>query len=286
MIKLFSPEKLEAALFRDKLPLECMECHSLFYKTKKRILQSFDPHNELSGGFCSTKCWSNYSYKTSTTTIKCGECGKEKTIYKKEVKSINFCSSSCSATYYNRPRKRIKLKKARIVKPLVIVKCKHCGKDTTNASYCNGTCRNKDQNKFKNGSRSYAEKVLASKLKSAFPQWDIKENDREVLDGLELDIYIPHIKLAVEWNGIYHILPIKGNESLQKILKKDTTKQEMCQSLGITLIVISDRTSHKKFIEETTDDLVEKLKKWQAVGDSNPYPVAGFGDLPVPKHPA
>jgi hypothetical protein len=22
------------------------------------------------------------------------------------------------------------------------------------------------------------------------------------------------------------------------------------------------------------------------VGDSNPYPVAGFGDLPVPKHPA
>jgi len=25
---------------------------------------------------------------------------------------------------------------------------------------------------------------------------------------------------------------------------------------------------------------------WQAVGDSNPYPVAGFGDLPVPKHPA
>ena len=32
---------------------------------------------------------------------------------------------------------------------------------------------------------------------------------------------------------------------------------------GISLIVISDRTSHKKFIEETTDDLIFKLKTYK-----------------------
>jgi hypothetical protein len=80
------------------------------------------------------------------------------------------------------------------------------------------------------------------------------------LGGLELDIYIPHLKLGIEWNGIYHIEPIKGNDALQKIIGKDNKKQELCKKLGITLLVISDRTSHKKFIENTTDDLINKLK--------------------------
>ena len=261
MIKLFTDTELENARFKDTFPLECMQCHSTFYKTKKRILQVCNINNPSSGGFCSTKCWSKYSYERSTTSIKCNECGKEKVIYKKEVKPKNFCSQSCSATYYNRPRKKVKIKIPRILKPIVIVKCKYCGKDTTNSSYCNGTCRNKDQNKFKNGSRSYAEKVLATKLKSNFHKWTILENDRKILDGLELDIYIPEIKLAIEWNGIYHLLPIKGNDALQKILHKDNKKQEICKTLGINLIIISDRTSHKKFIEETTDDIVDKLKQ-------------------------
>lgn len=286
MIQLFSRQQLDDAKFKDPLPLECMWCHSTFYKTKKRILQNCISTASTAGGFCSAKCWTEYSHEHSTISIKCAECGKEKIIYKKEVKPKNFCSQSCSAVYYNRPRKRVKIKFVRVPTPPTIVKCKYCGNDTTNTKYCNGTCRNKDQNRFKNGSKSYAEKVLVSKLKSNFPQWTIVENDRKILDGLELDIYIPEIKLAIEWNGVYHLLPIKGNDALQKILQKDYTKVEKCKLLGINLIVVSDRTSHKKFVEETTNDLVVKLKKWQAVGDSNPYPVAGFGDLPTPKSPA
>lgn len=261
MIRHFTNEQLENSKFKDKLPLECMECHSIFYKTKKRILQSDYPDNPLSGGFCSSACWRTYSYKQCSIVVNCAECGKELTIYKTALKPNNFCSHTCSATYFNRPRKKVKIKTPRYIKPVVIVKCKHCGQDTTNASYCNGTCRNKDQNKFKNGSRSYAEQVLSTKLKLNFPKWNIVENDRTILGGLELDIYIPELKLAIEWNGIYHILPIKGNEALQKILHKDGLKQNMCAALGITLISISDRTSHKKFIEETTNDLVEKLKQ-------------------------
>jgi len=261
MIQLFSQQQLNESKFKDKLPLECMQCHSTFHKTKKRILQSYDVTHSESGGFCSKKCWSQYLHDRTTTIIKCTECGVEKTIYKKEVKPNNFCSQSCSAAYYNKPRKKVKIKSIRI--PIPIVKCKYCGNDTTNSKYCNGTCRNKDQNKFKNGSKSYAEKVLVFKLKFNFPKWTIVENDRKILDGLELDIYIPELKLAIEWNGVYHLLPIKGNEALQKILQKDTKKLELCKTLGINLIVVSDRTSHKKFIEETTNDLIQKLKQFE-----------------------
>jgi hypothetical protein len=65
-----------------------------------------------------------------------------------------------------------------------------------------------------------------------------------------LDIYIPEINFAIEWNGIYHLEPIKGDDMFQKILQKDNKKIELCKELGISLLVISDRTSHKKFIEE------------------------------------
>ena len=74
---------------------------------------------------------------------------------------------------------------------------------------------------------------------------------------------IPEINVAIEWNGIYHIEPIKGNDALQKILNKDSKKLELCKEKGISLIVISDRTSHKKFIEETTNDLISKLKLYK-----------------------
>lgn len=263
MIKLFSESDLNKARYNTKLPLECMYCTCIYYKTKKRIIQTFNVSNPFKGGFCSFKCWSKYNYLNTTTTINCAECAKEKIIYKRDLLKENFCSSSCSAIYYNRPRKKYNIKKIKPLATIVKINCKYCNKETINKKYCNGTCRNKDQNKYKNGSRSYAEKILVEKLKTNFPDWTIKENNREILNGLELDIYIPEIQLAIEWNGIYHIEPIRGEETLQKIIKKDNTKIEMCKQLGINLIVISDRTSHKKFIEETTNDIVEKLKQYK-----------------------
>jgi hypothetical protein len=263
MIKLFTDSDLDKSKYNTKLPLKCMHCACVFYKTKKRIIQSFNINNPTSGGFCSYRCWSDYNHLITTIIINCSECKKEKVIYKRDVCKNNFCSSSCSAIYYNRSRKKIKIKKIKIPPVIITIKCLYCNKETTNKKYCNGSCRNKDQNKYKNGSRLYAEKILVSKLKTNFSDWTIKENDRITLNGLELDVYIPDIQLAIEWNGIYHIEPIKGEEILQKIINKDNIKIEMCKNLGINLIVISDRTSHKKFIEETTDDIVEKLKQYK-----------------------
>lgn len=55
------------------------------------------------------------------------------------------------------------------------------------------------------------------------------ENDRKILDGRELDIYIPEKNLAIEFNGLYW----HKEDKVRHI-----TKTKVCESLGITLIQI------------------------------------------------
>lgn len=261
MKPLYTQEQFNNAKSRDILSLECEHCHKIFSKTKNRIQDKIKHQktNPLFGSFCSKKCSIKYLHSQNIVKILCFECKEEIEIYKSNLKEKNFCSVKCSAIFFNRPRKKIKIPKLKRMKKTT--QCKFCGKKTINKFYCNGTCRNKDQNKLKNGSKSYAEKVLCAKIKSHFPKWEILENNRTILNGLELDVYIPHLKLGIEWNGIYHIEPIKGNDVLQKIIGKDLKKQIRCNKQGISLLVISDRTSHRKFIEETTDEIINKLKQ-------------------------
>lgn len=269
MIKCFTDSEFSSATSKTLLKLKCIFCDLEFTKSKKRIIEKFDKDNPLSGGFCSTSCWSNYRKRISTTPKECSNCKKKIIVYNKELKEKNFCSLTCSASYFNSFRKVIKvpviknvggikfIKPKRVKK---INKCLKCNCDTHNEKYCGGTCRNLALNKFIRGNKSYAERVLVRKLKSEFLNWTIIENDRIILNGLELDIYIPNIKMGIEWNGIYHLKPIQGDEKFQKVVKNDTKKLELCHQLGITLLVICDLTSHKKFIEETTDDIITKLK--------------------------
>lgn len=55
------------------------------------------------------------------------------------------------------------------------------------------------------------------------------ENDRKILDGRELDIYIPEKNLAIEFNGLYWHKEDKT---------RHITKTKACEQLGITLIQI------------------------------------------------
>lgn len=189
-----------------------------------------------------------------------------------------FCSQRCSALFYNRKRwanlrkgktpiersQRGKIhvtwvtRHPRPLKPLH--RCKTCDIETKNPKYCSGTCRNKDLNRYIKGNRSKAEMALVAALKTAYPSWTIDENNRSILDGLELDVYIPEIKLAIEWNGIFHFEPIRGHDGLERVMRKDDHKVERCRELGIELIVICDRTSHDAFIRETVAELVLRLK--------------------------
>ena len=75
---------------------------------------------------------------------------------------------------------------------------------------------------------SFPEQALLYYIKSVFT--DALSSDRKILDGKELDIYIPSIQVAIEFDG----------SKWHKKLDKDIAKNELCKQKGITLIRIRD----------------------------------------------
>ena len=75
---------------------------------------------------------------------------------------------------------------------------------------------------------SFPEQAILFYLKKIYP--DAEGSNRTVLDGKELDIYIPSINTAIEYDG----------ERYHNNTKKDEKKNKMCAELGITLYRIRE----------------------------------------------
>ena len=82
---------------------------------------------------------------------------------------------------------------------------------------------------------SLFEKEVYKYIKSILnDQIEIIENDRKVLDGKELDIYMPKLKLAIECDGLfYHSVGVGGKDESYHL-----DKTNRCEELGIDLIHI------------------------------------------------
>lgn len=84
------------------------------------------------------------------------------------------------------------------------------------------------------------ESVLANIVQELFKNYTIYRNYRpEILEGLELDIYIQELKLGIEYQGIQHIKPVKqwgGEENLKIRKEHDQRKAELCKKNNIELI--------------------------------------------------
>lgn len=69
-------------------------------------------------------------------------------------------------------------------------------------------------------------------------------NDRQVLKGRELDIYVPSMNLAIEYHGLYW-----HSAACQKDPKHDMKKHHECERLGISLVsVYEDEWRDKQVI--------------------------------------
>lgn len=74
-------------------------------------------------------------------------------------------------------------------------------------------------------------------------------NDRQILNGKELDIYIPDLCLAFEYDGrywhadpeLYKVTDIIDKRIAQEIWDNDKQKTDCCKELGITLIRIKEQ---------------------------------------------
>lgn len=230
-----------------------------------------------------------------------------------EKRNNRFCSQSCSAIYNNsrRPPRSIesraktsqtlrnKFQNGLIVyKPLsqesiqkrknafenkkVKFTCPVCfdnlwlkPSELKNRKFCSGTCRNKINNQFISGSCSKGELLLFETLKNNFPGLTIENNNRKIIPGnRELDIYIPELNIAIEWNGIYHYKAVHSQEGLEKTQQNDLYKKNYCEQTGIKLIVIKDLSSSKKSNIENVNYIVNLIKgEYSSIGrvsDSKP----------------
>lgn len=85
-----------------------------------------------------------------------------------------------------------------------------------------------------------SETILFYLIKKIFSKYQILRHYRpNILQGLELDIFIPDLRLGIEYQGIQHYKPIKhwgGKEALKQLQDRDRKKKILCQELGIRLV--------------------------------------------------
>ena len=105
-----------------------------------------------------------------------------------------------------------------------IGKCGHKWKaliyNRVNGNGC-PTCANEQQS-------SFPEQAIYYYIKKIYV--DAVNRDKEVLDGKEIDVYIPSLKIGIEYDGPLH----------EKSVKRDRDKNMLCKDKGIKLIRVRD----------------------------------------------
>ena len=124
-------------------------------------------------------------------------------------------------------------------------------KSKSGRHFCSLSCSASYNNTQKRLSkRSKCEIMLFDLLKEKYTSLDLVANGKKMLEGMECDIEIASLSLAIEWNGIVHYKPIYGEEKLRKIQSVDERKQNLAQQKGIRLIVVPDLVSNEKYVKE------------------------------------
>ena len=198
-------------------------------------------------------------------TYNCDQCNifckKPKTYYypvKERKQTLFFCSHRCKDKYYDKRIKTVcgNCKKTVETRPSILSSSK------SGKVFCNKSCAATYNNKLKRKSRrSKIEAKFYNLLVQEFPNLDILPNDKTMLDGYEIDVSIPELKLAIEWNGIVHFRPIYGQTKLDKIQIRDKEKLKIATDKNINLIVIPDLVSNDKILKQAFNDVKAIISK-------------------------
>ena len=119
------------------------------------------------------------------------------------------------------------------------VKCKRCGNDFK--SHTRELRCYKCDPKLKGTSKD--EKAIADYIQNELGI-EIVTNSRKILNGKELDIYIPNYKLAIEYDGLYFHSELQGKDKNYHL-----NKTLACEKQGIQLIhIFEDEWLYKQDI--------------------------------------
>lgn len=162
--------------------------------------------------------------------------------YRRGILKHVYCSHKCQAKTTKRQQ---------------TVQCNGCGvsfqktaaqirKSTNN--FCSKSCAASHNNahRLQGTRRSKIEAYLEKRLLNRY-SFPIDFNKKDAI-GSELDIYIPHLRLAFEINGITHFEPIYGQKVLDRVQASDRTKRQRCEQEHIELHVLN--ISDAQYISE------------------------------------
>ncbi len=90
------------------------------------------------------------------------------------------------------------------------------------------------------GEKWITETILYKIVQVIFPSLEVVHHYRgRELEGLEIDIWIPDLKVAIEYQGIQHFEVVEhwgGKEGLTKRLQNDRKKKKLCSALEYKLV--------------------------------------------------
>ena len=175
--------------------------------------------NDLFESYCSTKCRNIFLYNTDTNIAKTKQKREKVEQVRKEFEQTNdFMSYSEAVNIFGQGWLSIK-----DTVPFIICAGKKYITDLTNIiEYC----------KINHYRNNKIEQILVDKILEVYDK-EIITHTRKVISPFELDIYLPDINLAIEYNGAYW-------HSLEKGLSKNyhLDKSIICKNKNIRLIHI------------------------------------------------
>lgn len=101
-----------------------------------------------------------------------------------------------------------------------------------------------------------SETTVLNIVRSIFPNKEVIHHYRvDWLDRLEIDIFVPHLSLAIEYQGQQHYVAVAawgGEEGLKNTQERDKKKERLCRDNNVTLIYVN-------FTDPLTKDFIYSL---------------------------
>ena len=268
-----------SGIFKDNYPemLEKYKCTCL-EKYGTEFIFKLDEFKEKSKKTCLKKYGSEYYYQSEefkekanrTRLERFGAISHSQSDHWKSLMYDNFKNTLINLGYYDLGYKLISYKGNGDYE----IYCPHCKQNfitKTSGQFWNRhpkhheICTNCNPlTKF----YSYGEKEVLSYISSIY-DGTILENDRTVIKPKELDIYLPELHLAIEYNGDYwHANPkyyskdhIIGEVTAKEVWKEDKQKISRCIKAGIELLIIweDDWINRQDVVKQELLDIITEL---------------------------